>query len=155
MGFVDTAPIIRTPCVGLANPIGRGKDTSDRDPGIRPRERYATPRAVGSATWIGSWANSMHTCQPLGVGMVPEFSGRAPFVSVMETADLRDSYDPSQFWWLHGPRFRRVLIQREVCSGLVIIRNERLHVPVQRVFVENDHVVLTLAPNRSDHALNV
>jgi hypothetical protein len=36
----------------------------------------------------------------------PEVSGCAPFVSVMETADLRDSYDLTEFWRLHSPRFR-------------------------------------------------
>ena len=38
-------------------------------------------------------------------------SGCAPFVPVMETADLWDSYDPSKLWRLHSPRFRRVLTQ--------------------------------------------
>src|SRR5207302_3789606 len=47
------------------------------------------------------------------VAQVPEVSGCAPFVSVMETADLRESYDPSKLWRLHSPRFRRVLAQCE------------------------------------------
>src|SRR2546430_17448413 len=88
-------------------------------------------------------------------GLCRSESHSAPFVSVMETADLRDSYDPSKFWRLHRPRYRRVLTQREVRSRFVIIRHERLHTPVQRGFVENDHVVQTLTPDRSDHALNV
>ena len=29
----------------------------------------------------------------------------------METADLREGYDPSKLWRLHSPRFRRVLAQ--------------------------------------------
>ena len=48
---------------------------------------------------------------PLRRGRAPEVSGCAPFVPVMETADLGDSYDPSKLWRLHSPRFRRVLTQ--------------------------------------------
>src|SRR5258708_11650 len=40
-----------------------------------------------------------------------EISGCAPLVPVMKTADLRDSDDPSEFWRLHSPCFRRVLAQ--------------------------------------------
>ena len=37
----------------------------------------------------------------------------------------------------------------------MIIRHERLHMAVQRGCVENDHVVQTLTPDRSDHAFHV
>ena len=62
-----------------------------------------------------------------GVGVVLRRllrSGCAPLVSMVKTADLRYRNDPSEFPWLHRPRFRRVLAQREVRPGLVIIHEE-------------------------------
>src|SRR6266513_161873 len=64
--------------------------------------------------------------------VVPRISAGASLVSMMETADLLNRDDPSEFWRLHRLRFRRVLTQREVCSGSMIIRHERPHVPMQR-----------------------
>ena len=88
-------------------------------------------------------------------GMVPESSSGASFVSMMETAELWNRYNPPAFWRLHHPRFRRVLTQREVCSGRVIVGHERPHMPMQRGFVEDNHVVQTLPPNCSDHTLHL
>jgi len=82
-------------------------------------------------------------------------SGCAPLVPVVKTADLRDSNDPSEFRRLHGPRFRRVLGQGEVRPGFVIIRKERLHMPVQRGIVEDDQVIQALSPNCADDAFRV
>jgi hypothetical protein len=92
---------------------------------------------------------------PVATGVSPSFSGGASFVSMMETADLWNRDDPSALRRLHGPRFRRVLTKREVCSGFMIVRHERPDVPMQRGFVEDYDVVQALAPNRSDHALHV
>jgi hypothetical protein len=49
------------------------------------------------------------------------FSGCPPLVSVVETAELRNRHNWSEFGRLHYPRFRRVLRQREMRSGTVII----------------------------------
>ena len=87
--------------------------------------------------------------------MTPQVLGGASFVSVMETADLWNRYNSSELWRLDCPRFRRVLTQREVCSGFMIVRHERPDVPMKRGFVENYDVVQALAPNRSDHTLHV
>jgi hypothetical protein len=105
-------------------------------------------------TRIGFWSIRRHTT-PVATGGSPSFSGGASFVSVMETADLWNRYDSSELWRLDCPRFRRVLTQREVCSGFVIVRHKRPHMPMQRGFVEDNQVIQTLAPNRSDHALDV
>jgi len=74
-------------------------------------ESGAPPQAVGAGTWIGSQIDSIHTYHRGERELAREVSGCAPFISVMETADLRDSYNPSKLWWLHSPRFRRVLTQ--------------------------------------------
>ena len=59
-----------------------------------------------------------------GQTLSPPFSGCASLVTVMEAAHLRDSHDASEFWWLHRPRLGRVLGQRKMCSGPVIICRE-------------------------------
>src|SRR4030095_7339346 len=87
--------------------------------------------------------------------MAPAFSGGASFVSMMKTTDLWNRYNLSALWRLDHPWFRRVLTQRQVRSGFVIVRYERLHMPMQRGFVADNNVVQTLAPNRSYHALYV
>ena len=96
----------------------------------------------------------LSTLVPLDTGWF-RGSGCASFVSVMETPNLWNGYYRSEFWRLHGPRFRRVLTERQMCSRFVIVRHERPHMPVQRGFVDDDHVVQTFAPNRSDQAFNV
>ena len=79
----------------------------------------STTRAARLHAWVedvgrgrGSALRSiLFTLVTVAHGAQPEVSGRAPFVPVMETADLRDRYDPSKLWRLHSPRFRRVLTQ--------------------------------------------
>ena len=73
----------------------------------------------------------------------------------MKTANLRYGNHGSEFQRLHGPRFRRVLGQREVRPAFVIIGQEGFHVPVQGSLVENDDVVEALATNRPDDAFHV
>ena len=86
--------------------------------------------------------------------MRPHSLGGAPLVPVMKPANLRYRDNGSAFRRLHGPRFRRVLDQRQVRPGLVIIRAEGFHVPVQRGLVENDHVIEAFSPDRADDALH-
>ena len=49
---------------------------------------------------------------------------QAALVAVMKTANLRDRNDGSDFQRVHGTRFWRVLGQREVRPGFVIVRQE-------------------------------
>ena len=73
---------------------------------------------------------------------------------MVKTANLRYGNDGSEFRRVHGPRFRRVLSQREVHPGFVIVRQERLHVPIQRGLVEDNHVVQTLPAESADQAFD-
>ena len=73
---------------------------------------------------------------------------------MVKTADLRNGNDASQLGRLHWPRFRRVLVQREVSPGFLIVRDEGLQVAKQTGLIENDHVVETLPANRADDALH-
>src|SRR5580765_3906134 len=51
-------------------------------------------------------------------------SGSAPLVAVVKPANLRYRNDGAAFSRVHRPRFGRVLGQREVRPGFVIIRQE-------------------------------
>ncbi len=99
----------------------------------------------------GSWAQMSQGRNET----TPVCLGCAPLVPVVKAAHLRDRSHWPDLGRVHGPRFRRVFLQREVRPGFVIIRQERLHMPVKRSFVEDDHVVQALAANRTNHALHV
>jgi len=122
---------------------------------IRLCDSLAPFRAFVSPTWIGSWTDLRHTCPYRSWGCDPRVSGCAPFVPVVKTANLRYGNDGSESRRMHRSGFRRILIQRQVSSGSVIVRQERLEMPVQRGFVEDDHVIQTLAAHRANHAFDV
>src|SRR5260370_22137320 len=65
---------------------------------------------------------AQHSCEELRQGLLR--LGCAPLVPVMKAANLRYRYHGSQFRLVHGPRFRRVLGQRETHPGFVIIGHE-------------------------------
>ena len=80
---------------------------------------------------------------------------RPTFVPMMETAHLRQYDHSPRLRRLHWSTTRSVLLQRKMRPALVIVIHERLDVPVERSLVKHDHMVQTLAANRSDHALDV
>jgi hypothetical protein len=53
------------------------------------------------------------------------------------------------------PRFRRVLRQREMRSGPVIIFCKRFHLSRERRFAEGDHLIQALPSNGADDALHI
>jgi hypothetical protein len=71
---------------------------------------------------------------------------------VVETADFGNGQHTSKLRRLHSSRFRSVFRQREVRPGVVIIRDKRLHMPVQRSLVEDYHMIQALAAYRADDA---
>ena len=74
---------------------------------------------------------------------------------MMESADLRNRNDPPGFGRLDGPRLRRVLLQSQVCAGLMIVIEEISKVPVKTSFVEYNDVVQALAANGSDDPFDI
>ena len=89
-------------------------------------------------------------------GYLHSHLSRCPtFVPMMKSSDLRQRDHRPKVRRLHRPTGGRVLLQRKVRPRLVIVLHERLHVSAQRFFVENDHVVEALAPNRPNHALDI
>lgn len=83
------------------------------------------------------------------------FSGSPAFVSMVKTADVGNGDHRSKFRRLHGSRLRGVFGQRQMCPGLVIIRDKHLYMPVKRSLVEDDHMIQALAAYRADDALDV
>src|SRR5258708_39921715 len=61
----------------------------------------------------------------------PQFSGGPAFVTMVEAANLRKRHDPTHLGSLYRSRLRRILREREVSSGLMIIGYECLQVAVQ------------------------
>ena len=82
-------------------------------------------------------------------------SGSTPLVAVMQSAHKRDGHDPATIRLLHPPGFGRIFAQRQVSPSFVVIIQEPPDQPTQRFFVEDDQMVQTLAPQRTDHPLDV
>src|ERR1039457_6525577 len=98
------------------------------DPDIRQRQMDKHQKST-----LG-WAirNRSCLCRATRIGIDPAYeswrgrlrSGGAPLVAVVKPANLRYRNDGAAFWRVHRPRFGRVLGQREVRPGFVIIRQE-------------------------------
>jgi hypothetical protein len=73
-------------------------------------------------------------------------SGGASFVTMVKTADLRDREHSAQTRRMHFPWFRRVLLQRQVRTGRVIVRKIRRQDSVQTGLIANDHVIQAFPP---------
>ena len=81
-------------------------------------------------------------------------SGGATFVVVMQPADVWDLRDRAAGWRLGSPRDGGILVQREVSSPVVIVRDVALQVAVQRALVPHDDVIDALASEGANHAFN-
>ena len=69
-------------------------------------------------------ANRIGADPKVGIGRRLARLGCASLVAVVKPANLRYGNDGAAFWRVNGPRCRRVLGQREVRPGFVIIRQE-------------------------------
>src|ERR1035438_6771292 len=82
-------------------------------------------------------------------------SGGAPFVTMVQTAHLRDRDHSPEFRRLHFPWLWRVLLQRQMRPGLVIIGKIRGQSAPQTGFVEYDHMIQAFPPNGADQPLDI
>jgi hypothetical protein len=80
--------------------------------------------------------------------------GRAPLVSMMKTADLRDRNNGGVARRHDRSRNRRVFVQRQVRAGPLVVRTIERHQPLQAHLVEHDHVIETLATNGTNESLD-
>ena len=76
-------------------------------------------------------------------------------VLVMEPAEMRKSDDVARVRRMNGPWLRALLAQRQMSSRCVVEDHVRMNHATQMSFVENDVVVKTFSPNRSDKPLHV
>ena len=76
-------------------------------------------------------------------------SGGASFITMVKTADLRDREHSAQTRRMHFPWFQRVLLQRQVRTGRVIVRKIRRQDSAQTGLTANDHVIQAFSPESS------
>jgi hypothetical protein len=79
----------------------------------------------------------------------------APFVAVMETADLGELDDRPVVDRLRLPSVRCILAEAEMCSGAVIVVEVAPKEPLEVRFIPGDDMIETFAPNRADETLDV
>ncbi len=80
-------------------------------------------------------------------------SGRLTDVAMVQATDFGDLNDPAAFWRLNRPPVWCILIEREVSSGPVIVRDVAGQDAAQVLFTKDEDVIGTLAPDRADEAL--
>ncbi len=73
----------------------------------------------------------------------------------MKSADLWKRYDLATAERLHRPSVGRILVQRQVTSGAVIIVQVGYQDSPKMVFVQDDDMIETFAPDRTDDPLDV
>ncbi len=83
-----------------------------------------------------------------------ECSGGQPLVTVMQTANLWEGNNLSRFSRLDRPAGGRVLFQREVRAGAMVVVDIRRQYSPQVPFVEDDDMIKALSPNRPYHPLD-
>ena len=74
---------------------------------------------------------------------------------VLEAAEVRDLNDRTAGWRLCGPRDRRILVEREVSTPLVVVIEEAAKRASQGPLIPHDDVIETLAPQGTNQAFDV
>ena len=73
---------------------------------------------------------------------------------MMQAAHLRKRDNPTDVRSLNWSRLRRILLQSEVRSAVVIVGEESNEVAAQAAFRQDDHVIEAFASDRADHAFD-
>ena len=81
--------------------------------------------------------------------------GGNAFVAMMEPANLRDLHDPTHRRKLNRSAYGCVLAQRQVSPRSLIVIEVGLQDAPQTGFIEDDHMIQALAPNRANQALDI
>ena len=74
---------------------------------------------------------------------------------MVEPANLWDLHDPTHCRRLNRSPDWRVLAERQVSPGPFIVVEVGLQDAAKTGFIEDDHMIPTLTPNRADQALDV
>ena len=78
---------------------------------------------------------------------------RASDVAVMQTTDFGDRDDRAALRRLDWATVGGVLVEREMCASLMVVREVADQDAAQVSFTEDEHVIQTLPPDRADEAL--
>ena len=78
---------------------------------------------------------------------------RASDVAVMQTTDFGDRDDRAALRRLDWATVGGVLVEREVCASPVVVREVADQDAAQVPFTEDENVIQTLPPDRTDEAL--
>jgi hypothetical protein len=71
----------------------------------------------------------------------------------MQAPDFWNLHDPARVGELDGPDVRRILVEREIRASSVIVRDVAGQDSTQVVFAEDENIMQTLAPDRTDEPL--
>ena len=80
---------------------------------------------------------------------------RAPFVSMVETADLRDRHDAPYGRWRDRTRQGSVLLERQMRARRHVVREVGIQHATQPGRIQNDHMIETLSSNGSDEPFDI
>src|SRR5207247_8932329 len=72
---------------------------------------------------------------------------------MVEATDFANRDDPAEFRPLNWPAVGCILVEREVSTRPVVVREVAREGAAQVLFAEDDDVIETLAPDRADEAL--
>ena len=73
---------------------------------------------------------------------------------MVEAPDFAKRHDPAGRWPFDRPPVGRVLVEREMRSGAVIVREVRGQDATEVLLAENDDIVEALVPQRADKAFH-
>src|SRR6266540_2420600 len=74
-------------------------------------------------------------------------------VAVMQATDFGNLHDPARLGELDGPAVRRILVEREMRASPMIVAEVAGQDAAQVPLTEDEHMIQTLAPDRSDESL--
>src|SRR2546426_8674508 len=111
-------------------------------------------RHTGFARRTGSGRQS-RTCEvsSVVVGTGGAELRRPADVAMMQATDFGNLHDPARGGELDGPGVRRILVERKMSASAVIVLEVAGQDAAEVAFAENENVIQTLAPDRTDEAL--
>jgi hypothetical protein len=72
---------------------------------------------------------------------------------MVQATDFANRDDPAEFWRLNCPAVGRILVEREVSTRPVVVREVGGQQAAQVPFAEDEYVIQTLAPDGADEPL--
>ena len=152
--------VLAQKCVWPGNRVADDGDWQFFIGRIEPRARLRPDhdgRALGAIAfeWRVCRTEQASTLEPACLYSRDKRLARAPFVAMVQTADLWEHENLAGSGWVYRAALRTILVEREMCSRLVVIVKVRRQHTAHVTLVEDDDVIETLAANRANDALDV